>query len=118
MLQKKQQCDHNGCTCCLQIEAHIGEEVAAAYAMVSDVLDFDQLEEGMLVARGVCEPLDEMKATYEALPDFLTHVVEAELARVPPHIARRNMGSASPQLWSVVYLPQVMASVYDLSICC
>lgn len=75
--------------------------------MVSDVLDFDQLEEGLMIAHGVCEPLDEMKATYQALPDFLTHVVEAELARIPPHIVRRNMVSTSPQLWSVVYLPQV-----------
>lgn len=41
----------------------------------------------------------------QALPDFLTHVVEAELARVPLQVARRNM--SAQQLWSVVYLPQV-----------
>lgn len=55
------------CLRSLQIEMHIGEEVAAAYTMLSDVIDLDQADEGMLVAHGVCEQLDEMKATYQVL---------------------------------------------------
>ncbi|KAJ9506709.1 hypothetical protein QJQ45_030465, partial [Haematococcus lacustris] len=35
----------------------------------------------------------------------MSQVVEGELARVPPHIARRH--SANQQLWSITYLPQV-----------
>ncbi|GFH11634.1 DNA mismatch repair protein [Haematococcus lacustris] len=35
----------------------------------------------------------------------MSQVVEGELARVPPHIARRH--SANQQLWSITYLPQI-----------
>jgi len=41
----------------------------------------------------------------QGLPDLLTRVVEEELARVPPRVARRSI--ADDQLWSLVYLPQV-----------
>lgn len=44
-----------------------------------------------------------MQATYAGLPDFLTQVVESELARIPRAFAR----SHPDQRWSIVYLPQV-----------
>ena len=42
--------------------------------MVADVLDMGQLDEGMMVAYGVCRELDDMKNTYNSLPDYLTKV--------------------------------------------
>ena len=33
-----------------------------------------QVDEGMQVAYGLCEQLDDMKLTYQALPDTLTRV--------------------------------------------
>lgn len=33
-----------------------------------------QAVEGRLVSHGVCRPLDDLKATYDALPDLLTQV--------------------------------------------
>lgn len=42
--------------------------------MIGDVIDFSCEQEGMLVQQGVCQELDELKATYHALPDFLTQV--------------------------------------------
>jgi hypothetical protein len=44
----------------------------------------------------------------------LNQVVEAELMRVPAHIARRY----SRQLWSVVYIPQVSLTVNVLLRAC
>jgi hypothetical protein len=57
----------------------------------------------MVVAHGISQRLDTLKATYHGLPDFLTCVVEAELARIP-----RALGDAlRDQLWSIIYMPQV-----------
>jgi hypothetical protein len=43
------------------------------------------------------------QGTYAGLPDFLTQVVESELARIPRAFARSH-----PDLrWTIVYLPQV-----------
>lgn len=41
-------------------------------SLVSDIIDFEQTEDGMMVAYGICDQLDEMKHTYHGLPDFLT----------------------------------------------
>lgn len=70
--------------------------------MIADVIDADQ-EEGMLIAAGVSEKLDGLKHTYHGLPDFLTHVVEAEMARIPRHLS----DAFKQQLWSIIYMPQV-----------
>ena len=48
--------------------------LAAGHTMVADVLDMGQSDEGMLVAYGVCRELDDMKNTYNSLPDYLTKV--------------------------------------------
>ena len=42
------------------------------HSLVSDIIDFEQTEDGMMVAYGICDQLDEMKHTYHGLPDFLT----------------------------------------------
>jgi hypothetical protein len=42
--------------------------------MIGDVIDFSCEQEGMLVQQGVCQELDDLKATYHALPDYLTQV--------------------------------------------
>ena len=39
-------------------------------------MDFGQEDVGMAVAYSVCNELDNMKHTYNSLPDFLTHVVK------------------------------------------
>ncbi len=39
---------------------------------MSEIIDFEQMEDGMMVAYGVCDQLDELKHTYHGLPDFLT----------------------------------------------
>ncbi len=57
------------------------------------------------MAPGVSPRLDELKATYHALPGLLTRVVEAELARIP----RALSSSLSQQTWTCVYLPQARA---------
>ncbi|KAJ9533811.1 hypothetical protein QJQ45_026904, partial [Haematococcus lacustris] len=103
-----------------KVLAHIGEELATAHRLLCSVLDPSVGQGGQaaghveqseaqptsgVVAVGVCEELDQLRDTYHGLPDFLTQVVEGELARVPPHIARRH--SANQQLWSITYLPQV-----------
>lgn len=41
---------------------------------MSDIIDFEQNEDGMMISYGVCDQLDEMKHTYHGLPDFLTKV--------------------------------------------
>ena len=50
------------------------EVVHAGHSLVSNIIDPDQTEDGMIVAYGVCQQLDEMKHTYHGLPDFLTKV--------------------------------------------
>ena len=57
----------------------------------------------MLIAAGVSDTLDGLRRTYAGLPDFLMHVVNAELARVPRHLS----DALADQLWSMVYMPQV-----------
>ena len=42
--------------------------------LVADVIDFEQRDEGMMVAHGICDQLDDMKHQYAGLPDFLTRV--------------------------------------------
>ena len=54
--------------------------------MVADVLDMGQSDEGMLVAYGVCRELDDMKNTYNSLPDYLTKV------RLAPHHSQKLPG--------------------------
>jgi hypothetical protein len=66
---------------------------------------------------GVCQEsghlLPALQGTYAGLPDFLTQVVESELARIPRAFARSH-----PDLrWSIVYLPQVCC-LLDGVICC
>lgn len=46
----------------------------AGHSLVSDIIDFEQGEDGMMISYGVCDQLDEMKHTYHGLPDFLTKV--------------------------------------------
>ncbi len=77
---------------------------SAGHGLVADIIDTSQ-EEGSLVAPGVSPRLDELKATYHALPGLLTRVVEAELARIP----RALSNSLSQQTWTCVYLPQARA---------
>jgi hypothetical protein len=49
----------------------------AGARLVADVIDFEQRDEGMMVAHGICEQLDDMKHEYAGLPDFLTQVSHA-----------------------------------------
>ena len=70
------------------------------------------------------DPLQQMQAvlpsTQPLQPGFtplcclyVLKVVESELQRVPPHVARRY----SKQLWSVMYIPQVTVCL-DRMLCC
>jgi len=47
------------------VTEYISNELNFAYNIITNVLDFDQVDEGMLVKHGVCEELDEMKLTYQ-----------------------------------------------------
>lgn len=76
---------------------------AAACSLLADIVDFDQADEGMIISHGVCCELDDLKHAYHGLPDFLTRVVEAELARIPREL---RYGLAA-QLWTMMYMPQV-----------
>ncbi|GLC72308.1 MutS protein msh5 [Pleodorina starrii] len=82
---------------------HVGPELQTALDTLLSILDMNQADDGMVIAEGVCPELDQLKATFRALPDFLTQVVETELRRVPRYLVRQN----SRQLWTVIYLPQV-----------
>ena len=53
------------------------KECGAGHSLVSEIIDFEQTEEGMMVVYGVCDQLDELKHTYHGLPDFLTKVRHA-----------------------------------------
>ena len=72
------------------------------HGLVADIIATSQ-EEGNLVAVGVSPRLDQLKATYHALPAVLTRVVEAELARIPSALSH----NLSQQTWTCVYVPQV-----------
>jgi len=50
---------------CTQLNTFINDELSFAYNIISNILDFDQVDEGMLVAHGVCDELDELKLTYQ-----------------------------------------------------
>jgi hypothetical protein len=52
--------------------------------MIGDVIDFGQEGEGMLVQQGVSQDLDQLKATYQALPDYLTQARSLGLAARRP----------------------------------
>lgn len=43
-------------------------------SMITDVIDFDQSADNMMVHYGVCTQLDQIKETYYSLPDKLTEV--------------------------------------------
>ena len=64
----------------------------------------------MLIAHGICRELDELKHLYNGLPDFLTKIVEEELARIPRAL---RYGLAS-QLWTMLYMPQVTDLKHEL----
>ena len=51
-----------------------------------------------------------LQGTYAGLPDFLTQVVESELARIPRAFARYH----PDQRWTIVYLPQA----FHLTVMC
>ena len=55
----------------------------AGARLVADVIDFEQRDEGMMVAHGICDQLDDMKHEYAGLPDFLTRVRLLLLGPVP-----------------------------------
>jgi hypothetical protein len=74
-----------------------------AAGLISEIVDAEQRDEGFLIARGVCDELDELKHLNHGLPDFLTRVVEAELQRIP----RSLMYGLSLQQWTLIYMPQV-----------
>lgn len=78
----------------------------AACSLLSDVIDADQADEGMLVAHGVCEELDALKHSYHGLPSLLTEIVRREVARIPSELCY----GLSSQLWTMMYMPQVMVS--------
>lgn len=59
-----------GALCCPALCA----ELALLRGLVGDVLDPDQSAEGWALRWGVCEDLDQLKATYQGLPDLLTQV--------------------------------------------
>lgn len=62
--------------------------IGAGHSLVSNIIDPDQTEDGMIVAYGVCQQLDDMKHTYHGLPDFLTKVL---LANVGLHNTKCNI---------------------------
>jgi hypothetical protein len=68
--------------------------------MIGDVIDFGQEEEGMLVQQGVCQDLDELKATYQAMPDYLT---QAGAGAKPARIGSSRVISCWQFWYSVVH---------------
>jgi len=94
--------------CFFKIATAINDDLVACHALISQVVDLDSPEEGMLVARGISPELDQLKHLYNGLPDFLYQVVGAELARVPRHLAfALPPESFNQQAWNIVYMPQV-----------
>ena len=68
------------------------------------MIDTDQ-EDGMIIAHGVSDVLDELKMAYAGLPSMLTHVVAKELEKIPGSL-RRGLQQGQ-QMWSIIYMPQV-----------
>lgn len=66
----------------------------------------------MLISHGICQELDQLKHLYNGLPDFLTKIVEEEVARIPREL---RYGLAS-QLWTMLYMPQVSFSAADVAL--
>ena len=59
----------------------------SVYELVARVVDFDaDAESPWLIAHGISDELDDMKHTYDGLPDFLTHMARFEMARIPPEL--------------------------------
>lgn len=83
--------------------AALREELVACHSLITSVLDPEQALDGMMVAEGVSQELDSLKALYFWLPDLLTRVVAAEQRRVPPELA----AALRHQAWSCCYLGQV-----------
>jgi len=64
-----------------------GASLRGVYELVAAVVDFEaDAESPWLVQHGVSEQLDELKHTYDGLPDFLTHMARFEMARIPPEL--------------------------------
>ena len=84
--------------------AQVSKVCDAGHGLVADIIDVQQ-EEGSLVAAGVSDRLDQLKAAYHELPGALTRVVEAELARIPRALSH----NLSQQTWTCVYVPQARA---------
>ena len=51
----------------------------AGHALIADIIDFEQEDDGMMIHYNICSQLDELKLTYHGLPSLLTKVVESEL---------------------------------------
>ncbi|XP_002967541.2 DNA mismatch repair protein MSH5 isoform X2 [Selaginella moellendorffii] len=87
----------------LEIFQKVFSTVTEDFAYVSDlvkgVLDFDQTcgeACDTFVARGICQELDELKAIYDGLPQFLDEIASSEIKKLP----HQRQGS-------IVYIPQV-----------
>ncbi|KAI5059273.1 hypothetical protein GOP47_0025592, partial [Adiantum capillus-veneris] len=79
------------------------EDLVTLNDMVTGALDYDQIcgdSSDMMIAKGVCEELDDLKHMYEGLPDFLEQVASLELKRLPKQSLCIFVGS-------IVYLPQI-----------
>jgi len=68
------QMGNDPCGSFLKLHLHARLPVTAGARLVADVIDFEQRDEGMMVAHGICDQLDDMKHEYAGLPDFLTRV--------------------------------------------
>lgn len=53
---------------------------------------------------GLVPELDDLKQLYCGLPDLLSALVDREMQRIPRVLLQRTQG----QIWSMVYLPQVL----------
>ncbi|OVA07809.1 DNA mismatch repair protein MutS [Macleaya cordata] len=61
-------------------------ELVYVYELVMGVIDVNRSKEkgyGTVVKEGFCDELDELRAIYEELPEFLEEVSSTELARLP-----------------------------------
>ena len=92
-----------------RIDAVYDQRLLNLYQLITTVLDFSAVDRGagdgfdFHINMGLCAPLDELRETYLRLPDHLTHVIAAELARIPKSLTREHMSS----VFSLQYLPQL-----------